>query len=202
MNILLTVPHSVCDSIKDKDNINHSCDSSAHESAILLCKSFINKGIDCICLASNEFRYKHDLNRKESRKTEYRNTLRTIMKTKNPDILLDIHSYPNNYMDEARDANMFKKDEIPPDIILLKGKLDRSYKNNSLSESLYRNLKNNNINVKIIKDIDVLDIINEASEINIPGILIEINEKLTTSSNHSLLIKIMNIIEKTIEELY
>ena len=102
--------------------------------------------------------------------------MRGILKTyKNKAILLDVHSFPDYYFDKAGEINFFKKHEVAPDIVIMKGPNDNLY-GKSFSYELF-NLLKDSYKVKIIADINVLDILNETAEYNIPGVLLEFNEK-------------------------
>lgn len=186
--IIISSPHSMC-----KPSNERICDTAAGISAKYICAMLADcKNSRFIYLPSTEFRSDHDLNRVSSRDTVYRKILRNIMKiSPKGGLLLDVHSFPNYYMEEAGDINFFKKGEIPPEIVLLTGPNDM-FQGISLSGVLLNNLKLNGVDCKIISDIKVLDILNEANENNIPGILLEFNEKFSVGGER--LAKICKII--------
>ena len=62
-------------------------------------------------------------------------------------------------------------------------KLRIKINNNSISNILYQSLINKNIKCKILNNIKVNDILNESFENNIPGILLEFNEKYINDIN-------------------
>ena len=164
--IIVTSPHRICYSKQSRD-----CDIVAGEAA-----DIITRKLKAIGIRGNEHRADHDLNRSASRTTQFRKTLSdTLSKYSGNSIILDVHSFPDYYFDEAGDINFFKKGETPPDIVIMTGKTDK-FRGVSISYELFQCLKKR-YNVKIISDIDVLDILNHSSEYNIPGVLLEFNEK-------------------------
>lgn len=193
LSVLLTVPHSLC--IDDK-NRSHTCDSSAKASAITLSHALEKIQISNLVILADENRTVHDLNRKNSRKTPFRQIISKILQ-QHPLLLLDIHSFPNEYLVEAGTNNLFKKGETPPDIVLLTGKKDR-INDKSISEVLEENLKKYYL-VKIVHDINVVDIIANGAEEKVPGILIEINEKISLS--HRSILNMMQHIAKCVKIL-
>lgn len=196
-SIILTVPHGKCP-LPQKSS-DRMCDIAAMSAAECMAK--LLKGYN-IFIPGDEYRYDHDLNRKESRKTNYRSRLSNVFKhLKNSNvILLDIHSFPNYYDPRAGDINFFKSNEIAPDFVLLRGKRD-IYNGQSICNIIHQELREHNINVKIIENIEVLDILNEADEYNIPGVLCEFNEKLRDDNYKDLLKSVCIIITNCIKSL-
>lgn len=171
--IVLTSPHSFCAKQSER-----TCDLLAELASKNLYTLFNNiKDCDWLYVPSNTLRSDNDLNRIDSRDTAYRKALDIVLSIETVKIILDIHSFTNYYMEEAGPNNLFNKDEIPPDIVIMTGKGD-DYEGKSIGELLFDTLRANNINTKIIKNNPVLDIINYSSEKGIPGVLIEFNEKL------------------------
>jgi hypothetical protein len=168
---IVTSPHRVCkNNIANKQYIR-DCDVVSGLAADLL-----TSNINGIGIIGNEYRANHDLNRNHTRDTNYRKVLRKILETyKNNAILLDVHSFPNYYFDTAGEINFFKKHEDAPDIVIMKGPND-DLLGKSFSYELFSLLKKK-YHVKIISGINVLDILNETAEYNIPGVLLEFNEK-------------------------
>lgn len=168
--VLVTSPHRICKSKNTRD-----CDIVAGKAA-----DIITKKLKAIGIRGNEHREDHDLNRSWSRDTLFRQTLSSSLQTYSGSaIILDVHSFPNYYYDEAGDINFFKKEEIPPDIVIMTGPNDK-FKEISISYELFQCLKNT-YNVKIISDINVLDILNQSHESNVSGVLLEFNEKFASS---------------------
>jgi hypothetical protein len=178
---IITSPHALCSNEINKLN-KHPCDIIAGLSAKIFCK-MVKKHTNAKCyyVKGNELRINNDLNRIKSRHTEFRKSLREILHVisqKNiiDSIVIDIHSFPNYWIKEAKDINFFKEHEIAPDVVILSGSFDK-INNSSISNFLYQSLIANNINCKILNNIKVNDILNESSENKIPGILLEFNEK-------------------------
>lgn len=175
--IIVTSPHRLCKIKNIRD-----CDKVAGLASDIITNKLnaISGRVGVVDIKGNEYRADHDLNREKSRSTDFRKTLKkTLAASKGIEkcILLDVHSFPDYYFDEAGDINFFKKGETPPDIVIMTGNLDKIGKDRtSISYELFLCLKNN-YNVKIISDIRVLDILNESSEHGIPGVLLEFNEK-------------------------
>lgn len=171
--VILSSPHALCPSSEKR-----KCDIVAGDAAECLRYELAkySPDIKCICVQGNEYRHDHDLNRTVSRNTQYRRRLSEIITTsKKSAIIVDVHSFPNYWMKEAGDINFFKKTELAPDIVILEGKHDMC-NGISISKTLCNNLRTK-YNCKIISGITVNDILNEASEYNIPGVLLEFNEK-------------------------
>lgn len=171
--LLVTSPHAKCDLSHPK----RMCDLAAALAGQTMLEEAAKNELNCLYFPGDVYRYTHDLNRKRSRHTNYRQSLLKHIKklSKLDSVLLDIHSFPNYYMDEAGDINFFRKGESPPEIVLIQGPLN-IYRNRRLTNLLYSILSKKGVRVKILDGISVNDILNQASEHNIPGILIEYNE--------------------------
>jgi hypothetical protein len=174
--LIVSSPHQKC----PKNSPTRACDLAAGIASETFCRIVsTNKRLQYIELLGDEFRVNHDLNRKASRETPYRKRLEEVFRDLRGNqrvMVTDIHSFPNEYLVEAGDINFFKKDEIAPEIVLLKGPKDE-YNGRSICQTLYNALAKYNVRCKIIYNITVNDIMNQGSEYNIPGILIEFNEK-------------------------
>ena len=157
MNVLISCPHGMC----DRNAKQRECDIVSHNAATILNSLIHNSHY----LQPDILRKNIDLNRKIGRNTSYRKLLN--QKLSHSSLVVDVHSFPNLYLPEAGDVNFFKKQETPPDIVLLKGPLDEfnspSHGTVELSRELYYMLKSTNINVKVISGIKVLDILNNSS---------------------------------------
>lgn len=198
MSLIITSPHAAC------INNTHirTCDLAAGMAGSMFHQICEKNKIKSIYLEGNEFRYKHDLNRKTSRTTKFRKELQNILLRENPKLLIDIHSFPNYRIEDAA-VNFFENGENPPDIVFLRSPLDifRSNKTNkrySICNTLF-NCLSRNCKCKILEGITVNDILNNCYELNIPGILIEINEKFTQESDK--LEPILNCIIKEIKQI-
>ena len=172
--LIVTSPHALC----PNKTTNRMCDLAAGVSADIFCNiAKLFKALSCLNIKGNEYRHNHDLNRNPSRNTLFRQKLTGIFQSyKNDTIIIDMHSFPDYWDPAAGDINFFKKDEKAPDIAILQGKLD-NYKGISLSKTLFATLTRSGINTKLITGIKVNDIMNNAAENDIPGVLIEVNEK-------------------------
>lgn len=178
MSIVVTSPHASC----PKNTDQRMCDLAAALAGKLFSELTQQSGIPTIYLEGDELRHNHDLNRNPSRNTKFRRRLQKVLEsTDDTELLIDMHSFPNYRIEEAGDINFFENGEHPPDIVLLRGPLDsyqHSRKKISLCNILYECLSHKtNVNCKIIEGITVNDIMNNASEYKIPGVLIEVNEK-------------------------
>ena len=180
--LLITSPHAKCDLLHPK----RTCDLAASLAGQTMSEEAEKCGLEYFYFPADVYRSQHDLNRKPSRTTNYRQKeLKQIKKLSNQNsLLLDIHSFPNYYMDEAGDINFFRKGETPPEIVLIQGPLN-IYRNRKLTNLLYSILSKRGIRVKILGGISVNDILNQSAEHNIPGILIEYNESF---NNHPKLL--------------
>jgi hypothetical protein len=181
--LIITAPHQLC-----KPSKNRVCDTAAGTATQEIVEILkLNNSFNSIVLFGDEHRHDHDLNRKISRHTPFRKKLDDIFNTSsNPKnnlntLILDIHSFPNEYLDEAGDINFFKKGEKAPDIVFLQGPLDIFF-DKSLCNTLYISLQRY-FTCKIIKNIHVLDILNNANDHQIPGVLLEFNEKFNYDKN-------------------
>ena len=200
MDIILTTPHAHC----PKDSKIRMCDIASSKSGDLFLDCCNKNGINSIYLKGNEYRYNWDLNRIASRHTNFRKELTKLLTGNNkPKILLDIHSFPNERIEEAGDINFFEKNEIAPDIVLLRGPSDIKFcngKRKSICNELFSCLQTvKDIKIKVIDGITVNDILNETHENNIPGILIEINEKY--DKDYKKLVPIIDCIINKVKEL-
>lgn len=195
VTIILSSPHGLC-----PKSISRRCDLVAIPVAEELQSSLrqYKSTINTIYSQGTEYRHDHDLNRKKSRNTPYRKNLLQVFKTYSKNsILVDVHSFPDYWMVEAGDINFFKKDEPAPDIVILQGPCDL-YKGVSLSKTLYENLRLR-FTSKIIDNITVNDIMNQGKEFNIPGVLLEFNEKYAEDQDGlELLVNFISAILKDI----
>lgn len=184
-SIVITAPHSLCpaDYTHEKNKQNRQCDIAAGKIGLFLAEQF-SKNIrdkNIIFLAANVKREKIDLNRANSRKSEYRKKLNNCLV--NCSFIIDVHSFPNYYLEEAGDINFFKKDELPQDIVIISG---MNNTDKQMANDLYNLLKNNNVHTRLITHLKVNDILNNANEYNKNGILLEFNEKFLEFNDKNL----------------
>lgn len=172
--LIVSSPHALC----VKNSKKRSCDSAAGlASQVFYYAADDYNKLNCIAFPGDEYRINHDLNRKASRNTPYRQRLEQFLQQcdKAASITIDIHSFPNEYLIAAGNINFFKQGEIAPDIVILEGPRD-VYKGKSLSHSIYSAL-HDKIECKIIRGISVNDILNNSAEHAISGVLLEFNER-------------------------
>lgn len=182
MNILVSSPHAMC--LPGKKRM---CDIAASAAARAFFNAVEAAGMKCTYIEGNELRHNHDLNRKPSRSTLFRKALTSMMKEAKDRvpcvqcpaglILVDVHSFPNYWMEEAGDINFFKPGEVPPEIVILQGPMD-GFGGLSLTSTLYDSLREHSVRVKVVRGITVNDIMNEASDSMISAVLLEFNEGL------------------------
>lgn len=196
VTLIISSPHGLC----PPNKIDRVCDLSATISAIIFCKAIMKYGnIRYDFLPGDEYRYVHDLNRISSRNTSYRKRLEEKFKqSSKSSIIIDVHSFPNTYLDEAGEINFFKKGEIAPDVVLLGGPKD-SFGGNSLCLTLFDALSKDKVNCKIINGISVNDILNQGYEYGVSGVLIEFNEKYSKQIDR--LYEICDIIAKALSKI-
>lgn len=173
-NLIITIPHGKCDMISP----HRACDLAAALAGQIFYSVADLHGFTCAYFPGDEFRIKHDLNRKPSRSTSYRKRLTSFLTSaqKSDCLLFDIHSFPNYYMKEAGDVNFFRQGEIAPDMVILEGPFN-VWRNMPLAQMIYETLYDAGFKTKIIRGIAVNDILSHASEHSIPGVLLEYNEK-------------------------
>ena len=90
--VVITVPHMHDDGIND----GHDTDFKSNEAAMRIGNQLKRHRIDATVIQGNVNRDEVDLNREESQFTEFHLTLDEVLE-ESPDILLDIHSYPNGF---------------------------------------------------------------------------------------------------------
>lgn len=156
--VLLTVPHSHC---YESRSSRHSCDYSASTAADRIFSKI--KTPNKFIIKSYIPRSTYDMNRIQSRHTEFRKNIRSKYPIIN--CLFDIHSFPY-------DANypLFCNEVFIIDDTL--GFTD-------LSKGIFRVLKSKGFKCQLICGSGVNDITNEAKINGIPSILIECNEDLS-----------------------
>lgn len=175
--IILTTPHETC-----IDHINHYCDYYANKLAMTLKHIFLFKKYNIKILHGNINRTRIDLNRIQSRNTQFRKKLREIVdnfniKTDSHNIIyiIDCHSFPFE-----KNGNTFSTNDVknPQTTILYDTDIEEKYAN-----ILKTILQKKNIDVTNLPGIHN-DIIDEFSNIHkhnlhIIPILIEVREDLT-----------------------
>lgn len=221
--VIITSPHSKCpDYSSDKrsesesESIERKCDIISGRVSSIIYENLKSVKRKCIHIPADEYRDKYDLNRKWSRQTPWRKELSskfssssysdspsTVAKAKYREkipLVVDIHSFPTIWEPEGKDI-LFKRGDISPEIILMKGPGDKIIGNFSLSDSIYKYLVYNGIYCKVIEDVKVLDILNNSHEFGIPGILLEFNESLGHEEKIDRLNYICNIVCQSIDDI-
>jgi len=201
--IIITAPHSHC-LPKAEDRV---CDKLAGKAAKLLAEALKTSTI-----FSTHYREGTDLNREESRPTQFRieigQELKKCRQERQNCILLDVHSFPKEtyltsikrdcvkhyrtYLDKKEQVQSGKYQEekeqtieVQPKIFFIKSLYDEN-----LGDYLFNYLKKFFIPSIIFEGNVYNDIIFEASFNRIPSVLIEFNESLT-DQELEFLIKIL-----------
>lgn len=98
--VIITVPHSECLDREDLIFKIRTCDYRAEQAAKILYHQLIQNGIKSEILIGDITRIKIDLNRKESRNTQFRTQLASKIKqyiSEDYDVfVIDMHSFPSN----------------------------------------------------------------------------------------------------------
>lgn len=167
--ILITVPHSYCNTRSE----GHYCDHRAFQGAEILYRLLKSKypHINIILIENTELpRYYVDMNRPESRNTNFRRTIAEYIRTKNILWILDMHSFDVSPM--GRYIKMYFLDNI----------------NKSLGEkAVFERIVNMDpFHITIEGGRPDNDIIYVARENNIRGMLIEISENRQYLSDETL----------------
>ena len=158
MNILLTVPHGGLDGF-----IN---DVAAIPVAKTLSSLLTEHGIAHDLLINSEPRSMVDMNRKESRGTQYRETIDSVLREGNVDFLLDIHSYPSTV------SSMFRGyDMIPLESYKEQGNLPKMY-----AKMLMTLYPKSGLAITTMKADNENDVVKRAYEFGVPAVLVEHDE--------------------------
>jgi hypothetical protein len=167
MNILFTVPHSICRStIRD-------CDTVALKACNYLKQYFPYAN----SIISNTYRYDMDLNRIESINSSFHTQYVKILKSfNNNGLLLDIHSFPNDSSLDTYNLDFY---------IIIEN-------TNTRMINLFK-IFDINFKYKILDGINNF-IIEEANKYNIDSFIIEFNESLSNERLKFLCKNIANII--------
>jgi hypothetical protein len=167
--IIITAPHAYCFETR---KYKHSCDYASGSSAEVI---FNNLKTNNKFLNINTIpRYDGDMNRKESRRTNYRKIIRDEFK--NTNYLFDIHSFPR-MMDQKQFMN---------DVYII----DDDYPPTELSSDMNKYLQRLGYQCNLYRGSGVNDITNEAKENGLQAILIEICEDLSNKDIFELCLEI------------
>lgn len=158
--ILLTVPHAVCRSEEDKSK--HFCDIVAEGAARKLFDYLTDKGHKVMLRVGDVSRIENDLNRPESRDTDFRKRILTDFKR--ADFLLDVHSYPQEHVSWNSDFVLLKWN---------KGGQD----NRELVADMVGAMARADLDVATANAEQVDDVVAHALENNLPAMLVEFSEK-------------------------
>jgi hypothetical protein len=161
-SLIITAPHSLCSASLPYRN----CDTVSLIASSRLFRQIysMNTGLQIKYFPSNHHRDEFDLNRYESRNTDYRKNISNNLS--DAILLIDIHSF---------EKKGFGSDV---DVVLLD-----DYPMTQYSKLLYDIMKSNNISVAYLEgDPKINDIEEEARSRNIPAILIEYMETIPIST--------------------
>lgn len=102
--VLLTVPHAACPKVMS--DLLHTCDTAAPRAARELQASLERAGMRSELLVATVPRKYSDMNRSESRGSEWRTRVEAAMsgRGKRPNLLLDVHSFPARSAGSSDDA--------------------------------------------------------------------------------------------------
>lgn len=156
--IIITVPHSGC----FEDILTRHCDKLAKDAADMLENSLRNRGFAVHKVYSTDLRQNLDYNRKESRGSAFRETVRNKMIP--PFYLIDVHSFPRS--DDRVDDKLYLLTDEPgaryvtPFQLNFASRLDLASKSTRL----------------VVSGSPVNDIVKEAHEVGGNAILIEFPE--------------------------
>ncbi len=155
--IVITVPHAAC----LESNADHNCDELAPMVARIFSEEIHD--VPFSMLLGNINRNVCDLNREESRDTDFRKMLRRYFEVE-PGFLFDIHSFPADDPGEYEGV----------DVAIATNEADMEEYLCPLSDFLYSQGINNHVVAGITGDI-----IEEAKEYDIESYLFEFNEALS-----------------------
>jgi len=206
--IVITVPHAKPHVEVSRDEIGlpyndvaHWCDWLAEPGARLLHQ----KVAGSVLLIGDINRTTSDLNRKESRDTEFRKNLGKVLKNADVNFLVDMHSADGNFFGNEK-VTIVEKD--------IRAWADYQIAGRVNGKSVIRMPKTiSGANAKLVKDLNnagiganivsawpnTLDILTQASKNNVPAMLIELNEE--QYSNFEELNRTIDVIAKWANEL-
>lgn len=155
--VVITAPHALCYQ-NIADDLNHSCDYVSAQ-----CAQDIYDMMTCNkkLFLSDERRSKHDMNRIESRGTNFRKKIAESFKDAR--MLLDIHSYPRMKSYPFKFDSYVIDDENPP---------------TNLSRRICKVISDEGFTCEIVRGSGVNDITKQARSNGVPSVLIEICESL------------------------
>jgi hypothetical protein len=172
MEIILTVPHSVCYS-RDLAHLDHLCDHAALVAAYEIKSNLDALGVKTWLEPADMNRRRLDLNRLESRHTTgFRQRIRDRIEgsRKTLKMVLDIHSYPEQY-DQWSNY----------DIAILE---DRKPMDGLPAASMHKWLGKNKITSTYVQGVNN-DIQDEVHELGFESFLIEFNEGMLNDDDPS-----------------
>ena len=155
--IIVTAPHSQCNS----EISNRHCDRKSGQAATELASILRDQGRQVQLHLADVYRSELDLNRSEARESNFRQRVRTDL-TK-ASLLLDIHSFP---WPDFRGTEIAILDNSP---------------GTSYAWILYMVLRIFNLPAKYFIGSPANDIVREAREHQVPSLLLEYREDLSTS---------------------
>lgn len=180
--ILLTVPHAVCRNEEDKTS--HFCDVVAEGAARKLFDHLTSKGHKVMLRVGDINRIENDLNRPESRDTDFRK--RVEKDFSRADFLLDVHSYPQEHVSWNSDLVLLKWNQNGQD-------------NRELVADLLGELAHADLDVATAHAEKPDDIVSQALEHNLPALLVEFSEKAFEKRKKEILEKFASVLSDFID---
>ena len=170
MKTMIVVAHSLC----DVDMLDHKCDFGAQEFAMILAETIP----DSIVEIAPSFRLTCDLNERTCRNDPFRQKLRQLWQDEDFNLIIDLHSFPPT-------AEKWKGQEVA---------IFDSYLGNIFGQTLLTE----GIQVAFFSTGEH-DIIDEAVNYDIAGLVIKVNEILLTDPGRFRFIakKVNQLIERT-----
>lgn len=161
MKVILTVPHSKC-----IIGTEHLCDYMAPKAAEIISSKIKASEI----FLADKNRREFDYNRRNTRETEWRKNIKKYVLQNSVDLVLDIHSFPDDSLSFGTIQG-----KIPEIVILDSISFSLGQKKDDLNQKLSVYLQKNGVIVSLLSGGDN-DITIEMRENGISSILIEFNE--------------------------
>ena len=184
--IVITVPHAKPHRNVERNEVGmpltptpHWCDWIAESAARLIHDSLPNS----VLLIGDVNRTEFDLNRKESRKTNYRKNLDRVLANSDVKMLIDVHSADDNFFGDTmitlveKDIRAWADYQVAA-YIQQKAVIRMPKTLAGANATLVRNLNNAGISANIVSAWPTtLDILSQAEEHMTPCVLLEFNEE-------------------------
>jgi hypothetical protein len=178
MDIIVTCPHGILTEevpeVADSTTDGHPFDTAARKCAQLL-TSALQRSHRVSLHLSDTPRAICDLNRRSCRDTKFRTKVRKEMTRANDGFVIDVHSFPRDH--SALDLYLFHNDSYWHHDS--EGVRTGAYVPTAIVE-LTVALLYSGISAAYVPNLERNDIISEAAEYQIPGLLVEFDEDLDT----------------------